>query len=397
MGEAYARNRNFDLGPDDRSNVSLLSPYVRSRLVLEEELIERALHKRSLQEVEKFVQEVFWRAYWKGWLELRPHVWDEYQKNLKIHLGDAMILERYHAACSGNTPYECFNSWGQELNETGYLHNHARMWFASIWIFYLGLPWELGADYFYQRLLDGDAASNTLSWRWVAGLQTVGKQYVADSANIEKYTVSRFSVKGLNASEIQPLKAVPPSSHSPAAYEYLTGEADDAKRPSILLLTDEDLLIEKSLFSTWNIQRVIGLSPQLIQNEQQLSDLVLNFRSEALKDGMARAKAHFGVEATTVLSASELSELLRAAAKERAVLALMRPRVGYWKDFLGAAGIGKQSATFPIVTMRERAWDSLLYPRAVHGFFKFKDLIPLAIRDLGKTPDLQETSRGAAS
>jgi deoxyribodipyrimidine photo-lyase len=65
----------------------------------------------------------------------------------------------------------------QELVETGYLHNHARMWFASIWIFTLRLPWELGADFFLRHLLDGDAASNTLSWRWVAGLHTKGKHY----------------------------------------------------------------------------------------------------------------------------------------------------------------------------------------------------------------------------
>ncbi len=67
---------------------------------------------------------------------------------------------------------------------TGYLHNHARMWFASIWIFTLRLPWELGADFFLRHLLDGDPASNTLSWRWVGGMQTMGKTYLARADNI---------------------------------------------------------------------------------------------------------------------------------------------------------------------------------------------------------------------
>ena len=62
------------------------------------------------------------------------------------------------------------------------------MWFASIWIFTLNLPWQLGADFFMQHLLDGDPASNTLSWRWVAGIQTKGKNYLARKSNIEKYS-----------------------------------------------------------------------------------------------------------------------------------------------------------------------------------------------------------------
>ena len=65
------------------------------------------------------------------------------------------------------------------LKENNYLHNHARMWFASIWVFTLDLPWQLGAEFFMKHLFDGDAAANTLGWRWVAGIQTQGKNYLA--------------------------------------------------------------------------------------------------------------------------------------------------------------------------------------------------------------------------
>ena len=95
-------------------------------------------------------------------------------------------------ACFGQTGIECFDTWARELTTTGYLHNYARMWFASIWIFTLKLPWQLGPDFFLRHLLDGDTASNTLSWRWVAGLQTVGKTYLARAANISRYTGGRF-------------------------------------------------------------------------------------------------------------------------------------------------------------------------------------------------------------
>ena len=75
----------------------------------------------------------------------------------------------------------------RELIQTGYLHNHARMWWASFWIHAEGLPWELGADVFFRHLLDADPASNTLSWRWVAGLQTAGKTYLVRLSNLQKY------------------------------------------------------------------------------------------------------------------------------------------------------------------------------------------------------------------
>ena len=79
-----------------------------------------------------------------------------------------------------------------KLKKNNYLHNHTRMWFASIWIFTLKLPWQLGAEFFLKNLYDGDSASNTLGWRWVGGLQTAGKHYLAREDNIRKYTNNRY-------------------------------------------------------------------------------------------------------------------------------------------------------------------------------------------------------------
>ena len=104
----------------------------------------------------------------------------------------------YKKAIEGNTNIECFNEWVNELKENNYLHNHARMWFASIWVFTLELPWQLGAEFFMKHLYDGDAAANTLGWRWVAGIQTQGKNYLASEWNIKKFTNNRFSNIKLN-------------------------------------------------------------------------------------------------------------------------------------------------------------------------------------------------------
>ena len=184
----YSSKRNYDFGPTDRKNVSCLSPYISHRLINEYEISKKVLSKHSYQKVEKYIQEIYWRIYWKGWLELRPKVWTDFIEDLKI----IKETENYHLAIKGQTKIECFNDWVIEIKKHNYLHNHTRMWFASIWIFTLGLPWQKGAEFFMSHLLDGDAASNTLSWRWVAGLQTKGKHYLAQSWNISKFLNKQY-------------------------------------------------------------------------------------------------------------------------------------------------------------------------------------------------------------
>ena len=77
LGE-YSKLRNFDFGPEKRSNISCLSPYITHGIINEQEVIQKALSKFSFSKNEKFIQEVLWRTYWKGWLELRPNVWADY-------------------------------------------------------------------------------------------------------------------------------------------------------------------------------------------------------------------------------------------------------------------------------------------------------------------------------
>mgnify|MGYP001480859413 FL=1 len=175
----YASKRNFDLGPP-HSNVSKLSPFIKRRFLSEKEILETIRSKNSLNSVDKFVQEIFWRTYWRGWLEFHPKVYTEFEKNAKQY------------EIPKNTGIKCFDHWTEELLDTGYLHNHARMWYASIWIFTLKRSWEGGAKFFSDYLIDWCPASNTLGWRWVAGLQTIGKNYIARSENIKTFTNNKF-------------------------------------------------------------------------------------------------------------------------------------------------------------------------------------------------------------
>jgi len=184
----YSSKRNYDFSPIERKNVSCLSPYISHRLINEYEISKKVLSKHPYQKVEKYIQEIYWRIYWKGWLELRPKVWTDFTEDLNT----IEESENYYLAINGQTKIECFNDWVKEIKEYNYLHNHTRMWFASIWIFTLGLPWQKGAEFFMKYLLDGDAASNTLSWRWVGGLQTKGKHYLAQSWNISKFLKKQY-------------------------------------------------------------------------------------------------------------------------------------------------------------------------------------------------------------
>ena len=235
----YESKRNYDYGPSAHENVSLLSPYIRHRIITEEEVIAKAINKFPLPKIEKYIQEVFWRTYWKGWLELRPKVWTDYQELVEKY----DINQEYERIISLNTGIDCFDSWTQELLETNYLHNHARMWYASIWIHTLKLPWSLGADLFLNNLLDGDPASNTLSWRWVAGIQTRGKSYLAKDWNIQKFTKNRFKPKETDFSAI------------PAEIDYIDYKMNSIKfheankfdwGQSGLLVTSEDMHVLSS-------------------------------------------------------------------------------------------------------------------------------------------------------
>ena len=247
----YTKLRNFDFGIQNRKNISCLSPYVSHGIISEIEIINRVLKKHLFSKSEKFIQEVLWRIYWKGWLELRPDVWKDYLINLKILRKKYKNDKIYLKAIEGDTSIQCFNDWVKELKETNYLHNHARMWFASIWIFTLDLPWELGAEFFLKHLYDGDSASNTLGWRWVAGIQTPGKHYLASEWNIKMFTNNGYEKIELNES------AKPKISnkiYSISKSDFLSPEIIDGK---IFLIFDNNLSFEFSDFKDKKFNKIL--------------------------------------------------------------------------------------------------------------------------------------------
>ena len=354
----YSKLRNFDYGPDNRSNISCLSPYITHGIINEKEVIKKALNKFSFAKNEKFIQEVLWRTYWKGWLELRPSVWTDFLVELKKIKDDFKDNQTYKNAIEGKTSIECFNYWVNELKENNYLHNQTRMWFASIWIFTLDLPWQLGAEFFMQHLYDGDAASNTLGWRWVAGVQTQGKHYLASEWNIKKFTNNRFNNIKLN--ENAPPK-ISEKKYSILNQDFINPENIDQNN---LIIFENNLCFETSDFQNNKFKKFYIISNKNENRCIKLSEKVLKFKSSLIQDQEQRFKNQ-SIDCE-VIDISEIKKIEKAVG--------LYPTIGENLDYLN-------SNTFKI-NFLYRELDQNSWQYCNKGFFNFKNYIPKIISTL---------------
>lgn len=381
-GRDYAKLRNFDFGPGRHTQVSGLSPWLRHRLVLEQEVVAQTLERHSLSSAEKFVQEVFWRTYSKGFLEQRPSIWRAYRGDVAA-LGERLKAEPglragYTEAVEGRTGIDCFDAWARELVETGYVHNHARMWFASIWIFTLRLPWQLGADFFLRHLLDGDPASNTLGWRWVGGLHTKGKTYLARPDNIAKFTDGRFNPSGQLASTAPPLSEEEEHPLVPLRHPDIAGKP----RRAGLLVTEEDCAPETLDLPAAPVAS-IGLTATPARSPLPVSESACSFAEGAVNDALVRASMLFGVESEQSDAAdwgAALADWARANDLDT-VLTAYAP-VGPAGERLASARAALADAGVSLIEVL-RSWDAAAWPHATKGFFKLKKQIPTIIEAAG--------------
>ena len=375
----YAAERNY-VRPG-HENISRLSPWVQKRLLLESEIVAAAKARWSFPAIEKFVQEVYWRTYWKGWLEQRPAAWTRWVEAIP-RLRSSLSSDQQatlEAALAGKTGIAGFDAWAQELVATGYLHNHARMWFASIWVFTLRLPWELGAAFFYEHLLDGDVASNTLSWRWVAGLQTPGKTYVARADNIAFYT------DGAHAPEAGQLASAPLAIKEEPLPKVSAWSEDTARVASLktyerigLWVHPEDLAVEQGELAGLKVQAVNASWPADIRVRAGWSEKVSAWTQGALGEGAKRAGEHFGVPVSSGETWALAVSLVEWAKQNKlqAVVAY-RPFVGPWLAEALALEAALAAAGIPMI-WRRRTWDAEHFPHATRGYFPFWERIKYA-------------------
>ena len=355
----YSKFRNFDLGPKGRSNVSCLSPYVTHGIVSEKEIIKKSLDKFSFTKNEKFIQEVLWRTYWKGWLELRPNVWNDYLIELKKIREDFKDNKEYLNAIEGKTNIECFNFWVNELKENNYLHNHTRMWFASIWIFTLELPWQLGAEFFMQHLYDGDAASNTLGWRWVAGIQTQGKHYLASEWNIKKFTNNRFQNIKLN--ENAPPK-ISEKTYSIVRQDFSNPQDIEEKN---LVIFDNNLSFEITDFAIQKFKKILLIENKNEGRNIKLSENVVSFKGNLIEEQKKRLE-----EKSINCEIIDINEI-----KNLESCYCLYPTVGENLDYINQNSL--KNIEFLYRKLDQNSWKF-----CNKGFFNFKKYIPKIVEKL---------------
>ena len=355
----YSRLRNFDFGPNNRSNISCLSPYVTHGIISELEILNKCLKKFSFLKSEKFIQEIFWRIYWKGWLELRPKVWVDFLKDLKEIKPSFQNNQNYLSAINGKTKIECFDNWVNELKNYNYLHNHTRMWFASIWIFTLGLPWQLGAEFFIKYLYDGDSASNTLGWRWVAGVQTKGKNYVALEWNIKKFTNNRFSNIKLNE---KPVQVIDDRNYSIINNSFINSNLSSNQD---LLIFENNLSFEQSDFNNQSFKNIYFVFKGNDTRQIQLDEKVLSFKKSLINNQLENLKnKSFNCKIINIQDLKNIKENLLA----------LYPSVGENLDFINLNNLKNISFLY-------RKIDQFSWKYCNKGFFNFKNYIPKIIQE----------------
>ncbi len=347
----YSKLRNFDYGPLDRSNVSLLSPYITHQTLMDIEILELILRKYSYKDTEKFIEEIFWRIYWRGWLELRPQVWNDFSNELiKIRRG-----KNYLNAINANTEIKCFNEWINEIKEYNYLHNHTRMWFASIWIFTLKLPWQLGAEFFLKYLYDGDSASNTLSWRWVAGLHTKGKIYIAKDWNIQKFTNNRFDNINLNEN---PSPIISDKEYKPSNFTFKNRNSDN----EYLLMFDNKISNKIISQLKKNYKKIYVVKINNDDRKIKLSEKVLQFKVDLASNTFKNT------DNVEIINSNKSHEIF----KEFKSLDAIYPYVGENQDYILKL---KSKYNLDLNYIYDE-FDVFCWQFSKKGFFNFKQNIP---------------------
>lgn len=182
--QRYAATRGYLHGA-----VTRLSPYIRYGVLSLAEVRDAALTRvRRPDVVRKLISELGWRDYWQRlYAQLGDGVWRDREPYKTGYSADDYADDLPDDLRDGTTGMACMDAFSRDLRTVGYLHNHARMWLASYLVHWRRVKWQAGARWFLEHLLDGDPASNNLSWQWVASTFSV-KPYIFNRDNLERYT-----------------------------------------------------------------------------------------------------------------------------------------------------------------------------------------------------------------
>ena len=188
--ERYGRTRNHLEGA-----VTGLSPYIRHGVLTLDRVRNEALRRTEKPaRIEKFIQELAWRDYWQRIYQRYPErIWQDVEPYKTGYTAADYAVELPEDIALGETGVRCIDQFIGRLCSTGYLHNHARMYLAAYIVHWRRVRWQAGARWFLHHLLDGDPASNNLSWQWVASTFS-HKPYIFNLENVSKYADAELDV-----------------------------------------------------------------------------------------------------------------------------------------------------------------------------------------------------------
>ena len=318
--QAYERSRNFLSG-----KVTRLSPYLRHGVLTLAEVRDFALSTvRDPEYAGKLINEFAWRDYWQRlYFQLGEGIWQDREAYKTGFKASQYAPEMPSTVINGTTSLVCIDSFSRDLQEAGYLHNHSRMWMAAYLVHWLRVRWQASARWFLEHLLDGDPASNNLSWQWVASTFS-SKPYLFNRENLQRFTDNVYCKQCPHATA----KSCP----FDASYEELTDRlfprlmdasaqpelprpfrktpaADSKPSPRalgkpLLWVHPDNLNPEWAAFKQWPESAAVFVWDTHWLTTQKISLKRMIFLAECLQEMPGHVQLRFGDPATEVLAAA---------------------------------------------------------------------------------------------
>ena len=270
--EKYSKTRNFLNG-----DITYLSPYISRGVISTKQVMDAVLKNGfTFLQSEKLIQELAWREYYQRiWQVKKEQIWDD----LKQAQPGVNHHEMLTSLLKCNTGIQVIDEQINHLYEAGYLHNHIRMYVASITCNIGKAHWKMPAKWLYYHLFDGDIASNNCSWQWVAASFS-SKKYYCNQENINKYTNTNQTGTFLDNTYEQIASIKVPDSLALTTSLQLNTIFPNTKIPKLDLSKPTLLYNSYNLDPTWraneNVNRVLLLEPSHF-NANPVSEKVLDF------------------------------------------------------------------------------------------------------------------------
>jgi deoxyribodipyrimidine photo-lyase len=284
----YGKSRNYLSGA-----VTRLSPYIARGVITLPQVVETIIHRHPMEKSLPLIQQLAWREYFQ-------RVWWKEKDNLHKDIRQPQTLVTHHelprAIAEANTGVEVMDAAIRDLMHTGYLHNHARLYLAMISCNIARAHWSTPARWMYYHLLDGDIASNTLSWQWVAGSFSA-KKYYANQDNINKYSgtnqLNTFLSKSYEELMVMPVPDQLQATLVPDLHTTLPNTESLQLDPSLPLLLYHSYQIDPEWFSGREANRVLVLEPSHFK-QHPVSPAVMQFILELAKEHIPGIQIYVG-------------------------------------------------------------------------------------------------------